>query len=308
LIHVFATLALGAVFYRRWKKKQEVQVGPQVHSGASVASPPPPLPPTLPPTNAQQAQQQQQYSMPQQQQQQQQQHMMPQPLQLTPQQLQYLQQQQAIQLASFQQQQMPLTPELQAQVHAHCLQQVSRVRCERERRSLLVRSPAPLAREKEVVGSFARSARAREGGLLRSPAMLAQEKGLLVRSSALLFRSARTREIVVFRFLRSLTHLLLQLTMQIQQGLWGAPPQQPMGGAAPPPQLDEHEGQVLVNVPVYGGGGTVMTECVLCCPSTFASSNFSRSRRYKGKMISVEVPREAKGGSSLWVDVPMLYR
>ncbi|GMI28678.1 hypothetical protein TeGR_g262 [Tetraparma gracilis] len=150
----------------------------------------------LPPTNAQQAQQQQQqYSMPQQQQQQQQQQfLMPQPLQLTPQQLQYLQQQQAIQLASFQQQQMPLTPELQA-----------------------------------------------------------------------------------------------QLTMQIQQGLWGAPPQQPMGGAAPPPQLDEHEGQVLVNVPVYGGGGTVMTE-------------------YKGKMISVEVPREAKGGSSLWVDVPMLYR
>jgi hypothetical protein len=59
---------------------------------------------------------------------------------------------------------MPLTPELQAQVHAHCLQQVSRVRCERERRSLLVRSPAPLAREKEFVGSFARSARAREGG------------------------------------------------------------------------------------------------------------------------------------------------
>jgi hypothetical protein len=54
---------------------------------------------------------------------------------------------------------------------------------------------------------------------------------------------------------------------------FGVPPQQQQfapvmsqtnqsGGAAPPLQLDAHEGQVLVNVPIYGGGGTVMTECV----------------------------------------------
>ena len=54
-------------------------------------------------------------------------------------------------------------------------------------------------------------------------------------------------------------------------------------------KAEEEEEMVTVKVPIYGGGGSVMTE-------------------YNGRLISVEVPAKAKAGTMVKVPIPELYR
>jgi len=46
---------------------------------------------------------------------------------------------------------------------------------------------------------------------------------------------------------------------------------------------------VQVQVPIYGGGGTVMTE-------------------YNGHLINVPIPSDATAGSTIMVEVPDMYK
>ncbi len=49
------------------------------------------------------------------------------------------------------------------------------------------------------------------------------------------------------------------------------------------------DNKVQVQVPAYGGGGVTGV-------------------MYNGDMISVEIPKDALGGTTIWVDVPEAYR
>ena len=52
-----------------------------------------------------------------------------------------------------------------------------------------------------------------------------------------------------------------------------------------PPSVES----VQVQVPIYGGGGTVMTE-------------------YNGHLINAPIPSDANAGSMTWVEVPDMYK
>ena len=49
------------------------------------------------------------------------------------------------------------------------------------------------------------------------------------------------------------------------------------------------DNKVQVQVPAYGGGGVTGV-------------------MYNGDMVSVEIPKDALGGTTIWVDVPEAYR
>ena len=55
--------------------------------------------------------------------------------------------------------------------------------------------------------------------------------------------------------------------------------------AAPAPGIES----VKVQVPIYGGGGTVMTE-------------------YNGHLINVPIAADATAGATIWVEVPDMYK
>jgi len=55
------------------------------------------------------------------------------------------------------------------------------------------------------------------------------------------------------------------------------------------PVVDPNEGKVKVLVPIYGGGGMVMTE-------------------FNGNLVSVEIPADATAGAAIWVDPPEAYK
>jgi hypothetical protein len=90
-----------------------------------------------------------------------------------------------------------------------------------------------------------------------------------------------------------------QYTMQVQQQQQQYAMQQQMAQpvmlaqpvmmAQPTPNAGMHVSgakQVKVDVPAYGGGGVTGV-------------------MYNGVMISVDIPKDAKAGSSIWVDVPV---
>jgi hypothetical protein len=93
-----------------------------------------------------------------------------------------------------------------------------------------------------------------------------------------------------------------QQTIRIQPGSQPMPsfqPMQPMNfhpidtmtGApiATATVVPDNACKVQVQVPAYGGGGVTGV-------------------MYNGAMISVEVPKDAKAGTTIWVDVPAAYR
>ena len=62
-----------------------------------------------------------------------------------------------------------------------------------------------------------------------------------------------------------------------------------MVAAVPVVQAQPTVESVQVQVPIYGGGGTVMTE-------------------YNGHLINVPVPADATPGATIWVEVPDMYK
>ena len=78
----------------------------------------------------------------------------------------------------------------------------------------------------------------------------------------------------------------------IPQGQGGSPPGYVIASQNPPPPLQAQAPgveQVEVRVPIYGGGGTSMVE-------------------YNGHLINVDVPADAKAGSTIMVEVPDMYK
>ena len=63
----------------------------------------------------------------------------------------------------------------------------------------------------------------------------------------------------------------------------------PMAMPMSAPVVNPNAGKVKVLVPIYGGGGMVMTE-------------------FNGNMVSVEIPANATAGATIWVDPPEAYK